>query len=181
VEDSHVPNKRTWLRLSWVLIPAVAFLGLLVFAVLDVEEPPGPGDSAPGWEADLLGASGRLSLDDLKGRPVLLNFWASWCEPCEDEAAILRQAWTTYKDDVAFVGIDIKDGRSAALAFVERYGLDYVHVRDEDLEIYDDYGLTGQPESFFIDSDGIIVEHVNGPFTEDTLYQLLDILVRRDA
>jgi cytochrome c biogenesis protein CcmG/thiol:disulfide interchange protein DsbE len=125
--------------------------------------------------------SGSVALEDLRGRPVFLNFWASWCIPCRDEAGIIRRAHDAFGDEVHFVGVDIRDARSDALAFVERYGLDHTLVRDENLDIYREYGLTGQPESFFIDHDGVVVEHVNGPLTEETLLQYLEVLVRRGA
>jgi cytochrome c biogenesis protein CcmG/thiol:disulfide interchange protein DsbE len=111
----------------------------------------------------------------LLGRPILLNFWASWCGPCVDEAPMLRRAHERFGDQVEFVGIDVRDSRPDALEFVARHRLDYLHLRDEDLTIYDRYGLTGQPESFLIGADGTIVEHVAGPFlTDDDLFALLD-------
>lgn len=93
---------------------------------------------------------------------------------------MLRRAYEAYGDKVAFVGIDIKDARTDALEFVDRHDLAYVHVRDEDGAIYDDYGLTGQPETFLIDADGVIVEHVNGPFLDvQDLFAMLDVLIAR--
>lgn len=87
---------------------------------------------------------------------------------------MLRRASEAYGDEVAFVGVDIRDSETDALDFVRRRDLDYLHIRDEDLSIYDDYGLTGQPETFVIDSDGVIVEHVAGPFLSEG--DLLDLL-----
>ena len=117
----------------------------------------------------------------LSGKPAVINFWASWCAPCEDEAPLFKEAHERFGDRVEFVGVDIRDSRTDALEFIEKYDLAYTHVRDEGLQIYDDYGLTGQPETFFVDHNGIVVEHVNGPVFEDTLYELLDILVARDG
>ena len=164
-----------------MLFPVVALLAVLVSATLSQGDSPGPGDRAPAFSGPLLDGAGALSLEDLKGKPVVLNFWASWCEPCEDEAPILKRAHEEYEGRIQFVGIDIRDARTDAVAFVKRTGLDYPHVRDEALEIYGDYDLTGQPETFFIDSDGVIVEHVNGPLFEDTLFELIRILETRDA
>jgi cytochrome c biogenesis protein CcmG/thiol:disulfide interchange protein DsbE len=92
-----------------------------------------------------------------------LNFWASWCAPCEDEAPLLQEAYQRYGDDVEFVGIDIRDARDDAIEFVDEYGLTYPQVRDEVLRVYNQYGLLGQPESFFVDQNGIVVQHVKGP------------------
>lgn len=161
-------------RLAAVLFPAVAFLGVLALGLRGTDGPPAPGDEAPEFTASVLGRTQTVSLEDLAGRPVLLNFWASWCAPCEDEAPMLRRASEAYGDEVAFVGVDIRDSETDALDFVRRRDLDYLHIRDEDLSIYDDYGLTGQPETFVIDSDGVIVEHVAGPFLSEG--DLLDLL-----
>lgn len=169
---------RPWLRLVVVLLPAAGLVALLAFGLRASTGPPAPGDTAPDFSARRLDGDGVLTLGDLRGKPVVLNFWASWCEPCVDEAPMLRRAFREFGDQVAFVGIDIRDDRGDAQKFVSNYRLDYPHVRDEDLTIYEDYGLTGQPETFFIDSDGKIVEHVNGPLFEEDLFTLLDDLVQ---
>jgi cytochrome c biogenesis protein CcmG/thiol:disulfide interchange protein DsbE len=176
--DSTGPRK--W-RVVAILVPAVAFVGLLAYATMQERGAPDPGDRAPGFEGPLLGEEGSLALSDLEGRPVLLNFWWSGCEPCKDEAPALRRAERAYGDEVAFVGINIRDAESDALEFAHNERLTYPHVRDEALQIYDDYGLTGQPESFFIDSDGVVVQHVAGPMFESDLTSLLNVLVARDA
>jgi cytochrome c biogenesis protein CcmG/thiol:disulfide interchange protein DsbE len=174
-------QRRRLPRLVWVFVPAVAFVGLLAAAVIRQDGAPQAGDRAPNFEAELLDGDGSLALADLRGKPVFVNFWASWCGPCLDEAPILKRAWDEYGDEVQFVGIDIRDARSDALEFVDAHHLGYPHLWDEGLKIYESYGLSGQPESFFIDQDGIVVEHVNGPLFEDTLSQLLDVLVRRNG
>ena len=155
------------------LLPAVVFLGLLTWATLGEGGAPAPGDDAPSFEAELLVGDGTLSLAELHGKPVVLNFWASWCAPCEDEAPMLQAAHETYGDEVAFVGVDIKDARSDAIEFVDRYGLEFPHVRDESLEIYTDYALTGQPETFFVDAEGKIVEHIPGTLNEQLLNSII--------
>jgi cytochrome c biogenesis protein CcmG, thiol:disulfide interchange protein DsbE len=165
-----------WVRLAVVLAVALAFLAMLSWAAVRTGGPPTPGDPAPAFEAPLLGAGGELALEELRGKPVVLNFWASWCAPCEDEAPMLRRAHERYGDQIAFLGVNIKDAESDALAFVERYRLGYPSVRDERQEIFRDYGLTGQPETFFVDESGTIVEHVNGPLTGSDTRSLLDAL-----
>lgn len=165
------------MRLVWVLVPAVAFVGLLAAALVKKGDVPGPGDPAPRFEAELLGGGGRLSSDELRGRPLVLNFWASWCLPCEDEAPLFKEAYERYGDEIAFLGVNIKDAESAALEFDEEFELDYPDVRDENNRIFADYGLTGQPETFFIDADGVIVDHVNGPVSATTLETLLGKLL----
>jgi cytochrome c biogenesis protein CcmG, thiol:disulfide interchange protein DsbE len=169
-------------RLLLLLTPAAAFLALLGFGLLRTTGPPQPGEPAPAFSAPLLGRSSTASLSDYEGRPLLLNFWASWCVPCKEEAGALARAHRLYGEEVAFLGVDVRDARNDALAFVERHDVPYPSVRDETRSIYDAYGLTGQPETFFIDQDGVVVEHVNGPFLRDEdLFARLDVLVRRNG
>ncbi len=172
-------TRRRWLRPLLIMLPGVLFVSLLTYALITKGDTPAPGDPAPGFEAPLLTGSGTLSLDELDGKPVFLNFWWSGCEPCKDEAPALKRAHEIYGDEIAFVGINIRDARADALEFADRYDLDYPHVEDDTLTIYRDYGLTGQPESFFIDRDGEVVEHVAGPVDETSLTRLLDVLVTR--
>jgi cytochrome c biogenesis protein CcmG/thiol:disulfide interchange protein DsbE len=107
-------------------------------------------------------ADERLSLDELRGMPVVLNFWASWCGPCEDEAPLLAAAAIEH-EDVAVVGIDVKDLTDDARVFLRENRIPYASVRDGDSSIYDSYGLTGVPETYFVDARGRAVAHVPGP------------------
>jgi cytochrome c biogenesis protein CcmG/thiol:disulfide interchange protein DsbE len=173
---------RRWVRLAWLLGPSIAFVVLLGAGIAMKGSAVEPGDQAPSVEAPVLEGDGLLALDDLRGKPVLVNFWASWCVPCEAEAEYLEAAFDEYRDEVAFLGVNVKDARSDALAFVDRYDVSYLQVRDESLEWYDEFGLTGQPETFLIDAGGEIVEHVKGEFrSEGDLFRLLDVMVARDA
>ncbi|MDQ3985224.1 MAG: TlpA family protein disulfide reductase [Actinomycetota bacterium] len=179
-EAAPSQSGRPLLRTTLILIPAFAFVALLVYAVLQEGSAPAVGDPAPDFEGPLL-SGGSLSLSELDGKPVFLNFWWSGCEPCKDEAPLIDRAQRAYEGEIAFVGINIRDARADAVEFADRYDLDFPHVRDETLEIYRDYGLTGQPESFFIDQHGVIVEHVPGPLDDEALTQLLDVLVARNG
>lgn len=168
-------------RFVLLLLPAAIFLGLFGFYLFKDAGKPVIGSTAPDFTAAYLDEPGSLKFSSLRGKPVLLNFWASWCGPCKEEAPLLEDAYARYGDDVEFVGIDIRDARDDAIAFVETYGVSYPQVRDEALRIYTDYGLTGQPESFFVDQNGVVVQHVKGRLDESVLYQYLDVLVSRNA
>ncbi len=181
VDETTRPSRSRWVRIALLIVPAVLFVGLLAVAVAGKKAPPGVGDPAPAFEAELLRGEGDFSSEQLHGKPAVINFWASWCGPCLDEAPLLREAERRYGDRITFLGVDILDARSDALAFVDEHGLDYLHVRDTDRAIYDAFGLTGQPETFFLDEDGTIVEHVPGPVFEESFFQLLDLLVARRA
>jgi len=164
-----------------ILVPVVAFLIAIGMGTYKRTDVPTPGKKVPDFTAPLLVGEGDLTLSDLAGKPVVLNFWASWCAPCEDEAPLFKRAHEEYGDRIAFLGVDIRDAHSDALEFVEDHGLTFPSVRDETMMVYADYGLTGQPETFFIDAEGVLVEHVPGPVDEESLFQMLDVLVRRDA
>lgn len=179
MEASLGTDRRRWSRLAWTLIPAALFLTVIVIATLRQAGPLSLGDKAPSFEAPLLDGSGTFALEDLQGKPALINFWASWCVPCRDEAPILKAAHERYGDEVAFLGVNIKDARDEALAFDEEFGLEYPDVRDEGSVLFRDYGLTGQPETFLLDADGNIVQHINGPLPDQaTLDSLMADLLR---
>jgi cytochrome c biogenesis protein CcmG/thiol:disulfide interchange protein DsbE len=175
------PRSRRARRVVALVVPAVVFLGLFAVYLFNDARKPVVGSKAPDFTAAYLDEPGELRLSSLRGKPVLLNFWASWCPPCKDEAPLLEDAYARYGDDVEFVGIDIRDARDDAIEFVETYDITYPQVRDEALRIYTQYGLTSQPESFFIDHEGIVVRHVLGPLEAADLYQYLDVLVSRNA
>jgi cytochrome c biogenesis protein CcmG/thiol:disulfide interchange protein DsbE len=179
--EEDKPASRPWWRrgaILWALIPAVLFVALISIATTKKLGPPGPGDKAPEFSAPILDGDGTFGTANLVGTPYVLNFWASWCAPCVDEAPMLKQANDRFGDQVEFVGVDIRDARGDALKFVREHGLAYPHVRDEELELYRDFGLTGQPETFFVDANGVILEHVNGPLSEDVLSELVGELLQ---
>lgn len=153
------------------------FVGILVVATLGKATAPRPGDGVPDFEAPLLDGSGTLALSDLRGQPVVINFWASWCLPCDEEAPLLKSAHERYGDRVTFLGVNAKDSLSDARDKWAEWDLGYLSVRDESGRIYSDFGLTGQPETFFIDAEGRLVEHVAGPLFEDDLVLLLDKVI----
>lgn len=177
VETSTFPTRAS---IAVALVIAVALLGLLIKPVLQKDGPPGPGDAAPAFSAPVIDGSRTLSLKSLAGKPVLVNFWASWCGPCKEEAPWLRAAYRAFGSQVTFLGVDVRDAQSDAERFVNEERVPYPSVRDEGLQIFTDYGLTGQPESFLIDGNGTIVQHVPGRFPDRaTLFQDLETLVSR--
>jgi cytochrome c biogenesis protein CcmG/thiol:disulfide interchange protein DsbE len=116
-------------------------------------------------------ADGRVSLRELRGHPVVLNFWASWCVPCKREAPLLAVSARTHAGTVAFLGIDVQDLSSDARAFLKRFDTPYVSVRDGGgtSGVYDDYGLTGVPETYWLDARGRIIDHYPGQISRAQL------------
>ncbi len=121
-----------------------------------------------------------FQLDTFKGRPMILNFWASWCYSCRAEARDFENFWQMYKDKgVAVVGIAIQDTPTAALQFARTYGKTYILGLDsDDGKAAIDYGVTGVPETFFIDRNGVIVHKEAGPVTAEVLARYTDELLR---
>jgi cytochrome c biogenesis protein CcmG, thiol:disulfide interchange protein DsbE len=118
---------------------------------------------APAFTLERLDGRGDLSLESLRGKPVVLNFWASWCSPCKDEAPLLQEASERWGDRVSFVGIDVKDFRGDARAFVERFGITYPNVYDGKGSTIGRYGVTGYPETYFLDAEGRVRHRIAGP------------------
>ena len=106
---------------------------------------------------------GRLSLDELRGTPVVLNFWASWCSPCRQEATRLEQGWRRWgRRGVLFLGVDMQDLTGDARDFLRRQSVTYPTIRDPGKGVAKSYGATGIPETYFISADGRVVAHVIG-------------------
>jgi cytochrome c biogenesis protein CcmG/thiol:disulfide interchange protein DsbE len=110
------------------------------------------------------GRSGTFDLAAYRGKVVVLNFWASWCVDCKLEAKTLHDAATRWGSKVVFVGIDGSDLSGAAKRYMKRYGINYSVVRDIGGHAQSAWGVTGFPETFFVDPRGrVIPPHVNGP------------------
>ena len=116
-------------------------------------------------------AGTRFDLAQFKGHPVVVNFWGSWCTPCQDESPIFEAAWQKHQGDgVVFIGIDEKDTPAAAQVFLRQYGITYATgPDDQNGSIAISYGVTATPETVFISRSGIVVQHEGGPVDDRTL------------
>ncbi len=137
----------------------------------------GETPAAPDFELPLLNREGTLRLSSLEGKAVVINFWASWCEPCEEEAPLLQGAWERWRDrGVVVVGVDAQDFRSDARRFLERYGITYPIVHDARGYTLGRYGWDGFPETWFVGRSGKLVgERVQGPVTEEQLERNIEL------
>jgi len=107
-----------------------------------------------------------INLDDLRGQGVMVNFWASWCDPCREEAALLEQTWRREQGKgIVFLGLDYLDQEPAAKAYLAEFGVTYPNGPDLRSQVARRYGIKGVPETFFIDPDGKITDVVVGPIT----------------
>lgn len=147
------PKSRRVVRLlAFVVVPAL-FVGLVGYGLFSTAPPNSlVGSEVPEFSLPLLGGDGTLSSAELAGRPVVINFWASWCEPCREEAGDLQAAWEKYRDQgVLILGVNVQDSEKDAEAFVDEFDLTFPIVRDKDLVLYNELGVRGLPETFFAD------------------------------
>jgi len=153
---------------SWYIVSAVApLLVLAAWGALLLARPAVPllarvGEPAPAFVlADLDG--NPVSLADLRGRPVIVNFWASWCGPCVEEFPLLKSAVAEHQADrLAVVGIVFRDRSEAARDFMARMGATWPAAMDPGDAIATRYGIIGPPDTFFIDRDGVVVSRQLG-------------------
>ncbi|MBI4317429.1 MAG: TlpA family protein disulfide reductase [Chloroflexi bacterium] len=121
---------------------------------------------------------GKLTLSDVRGKPVVLNFWASWCAPCREEMPGLERVWRSYGDkEVLFLGVDIQDDEYDARAFLKEMGITYPVGRDPSDRIPISYGVTGIPSTFFISREGKVARRWVGSIAEEQLVAFIEELL----
>jgi cytochrome c biogenesis protein CcmG, thiol:disulfide interchange protein DsbE len=155
-------------------------LVLLVWKVVQQETGGATNEPAPGFELPALTGDATVSLADLRGKAVVVNFWASWCKPCKEESPYLEELWRDRRGDgLVLVGVNEEDVSKDARRFARRNGLTYPLVRDKSGDLRDDYKLRGYPETFVIDRRGDVVEHVAGPVHRGKLRDRFESAVAR--
>jgi len=175
------------LRLALVVGALILLLAMLAYGVVSAGDNTGIDEAlsdfravpAPGFELAVLDsgtlpptlerqvgsafADGELALEEVRGTPLVLNFWASWCGPCREEAPILERRWLRDGErGVLFVGLDMQDLTDDARDFLDEFGISYPTIRDPGPEVARDFGATGIPETYFVDRRGRVVGHVAG-------------------
>jgi cytochrome c biogenesis protein CcmG/thiol:disulfide interchange protein DsbE len=153
----------------------------LTRAITSHRSPPAPNvrlsviwPQAGTWPQPLRASAqrGTLRLADLRGYPVVLNFWASWCSPCQREAALLASAARAQRGRVVFVGVDVNDLAGDARHFLRVHRVPYVAVHSQS-SITTKFGLIGLPETFYVDRSGRIQDITRGQLSSRTLRQAL--------
>jgi cytochrome c biogenesis protein CcmG/thiol:disulfide interchange protein DsbE len=158
-------------RSTIAVLAVLALVGLLTFGLLSKGSPGlALGEAAPASPLPRLEGGGSGSLADYRGRWVLVNFWASWCDPCHEEAPALERFQRRYGDgDFTVLGVDSRDLSGDGRAFVRQYGLSYPQLRDGDGGAAHDFGTTGVPENFLVDPAGRVQLLVKGPVSGEYL------------
>ena len=158
------------------LVGLAALIGLLAYGLgssgpdrgIDDALARGERVKAPAFDLPRLAGEGRLALSDLSGKVVVLNIWASWCDPCRAESPLLERWHRRISSDgrATVLGVDVLDVSSDARAFVREFGLTYPQVRDAKDSVRSDYGASGVPETVVIDRTGRIAAIRRGPVDE---------------
>lgn len=181
--------RKHWKLISTVTLAVivVAFFALLAFGLANKSPATGRsgvtriGKPAPQFSMTLLDG-GEFHLEEHTGRPIVMNFWASWCPPCRDESPGFERVWQKYRDSgVLFVGVDIQDTQEEAARYVEEFGLTFPNGRDPDGKITVDYGVIGLPVTFFISAGGVVEGRWVGAVPEHKLEDWTRSLIERSA
>jgi len=162
----------------------VVFVGVLALALFRSNQSSPTSGPAPDFELTLFegypGNAGKnpVKLSDLKGKPVVVNFWASWCVPCAQEARDLEAVYEKYKDKVVFLGVDWTDIEGDARNYLQRFGITYANGPDLQTKIGPRYRITGVPETYVMDQDGNVKFTKISPLTVAELSAVLDGLLQ---
>jgi cytochrome c biogenesis protein CcmG/thiol:disulfide interchange protein DsbE len=159
-----------------IITPLLIFLALSFGKDPRAIDSPLVGKPAPNFSLRTLDGE-LVRLEDLRGKPVFLNFWATWCQPCIVEHPLLQAGSRQYTGRVQFVGVVYHDEIDKIRAFLDRRGEWGETLFDEDGSVAVAYGVYGAPETFFIDRQGIVVEKWTGPMQPDYFTRMLDSLL----
>ena len=158
-----------------LVIGAILVVPLLAILVINIGRDPRRiatpmvGRAAPPFTLKEAGTGKTVSLQDLRGKPVVVNFWASWCPPCLEEHPALLQAARTLGADVHFVGVAYEDSEESILGYLRRQGAAYPTLLDPGSRTAIAYGVFGVPETFFLDAGGVVAAKFVGPLTAEAL------------
>jgi len=173
------PPRRQWqtggIPLAFLLV--FSLLGLLGWGLVKARA--GPVDSGLAPDFSLTGFDGRtVTLSELRGQVVIVNFWASWCLPCREEAAYLENTWRKYKDQgVVFIGVDYVDTEKEALTYIQEFDITYLNGPDLKTRISQAYNIKGVPETFFIAKNGELRGMHIGPLVPPQLDNKIEELL----
>ena len=168
-------RKRVGIIVTFALI--LTLLGLLAWGLKKAQA--GPRESGMAPDFTITGFDGRtVTLNELRGQVVIVNFWASWCPPCREEAAYLEETWRKYEGEgVVFIGVDYVDTEKEALAYIEEFDITYINGPDIGTRIAQAYNIQGVPETFFVAKNGELRGVHIGPMKSPQLDEKIEELL----
>jgi cytochrome c biogenesis protein CcmG/thiol:disulfide interchange protein DsbE len=169
------------IRPIWQAVAVLLVIGLMVLvgwrlATVNL----GQRASGPAPDFSLTGFDGRVvTLSQLRGQVVVINFWASWCQPCRQEAAYLERTWRKYENKgVVFIGVNWSDTDKEALAYIREFDMTYLTGPDLGTRISQAYRIQGVPETYYVDKTGQLRGVKKGPLQAPELDDKIDALLR---
>ncbi|MFC7320741.1 thiol-disulfide oxidoreductase ResA [Halobacillus campisalis] len=161
-------------RLIFRTAMLAVMVGLIAFALIsnlkDDKSVVAKGEQAPNFQLNKFGTDEVVSLDDLEGQGVMINFWATYCEPCKEEMPYMEELYSEYKDkNVEILAVNLDSTNIVVERFQERYGLSFPILHDKNGQVMDQYNVSRLPSTLFVNADGVVEEQVVGPLTLDKL------------
>lgn len=177
--DLHPSSPSAAGRISRAAVFTVIFTLLVIVGWKLTKVTAAQVDSGAAPDFTLTSFTGEtIRLSELRGQVVVINFWASWCPPCREEAAYLEQTWRKYQQEgVIFIGVNYADTDKEALAYLDEFDITYFNGVDIGTRISQDYNMQGVPETYFIDKSGQIHSVYIGPLYAPTLDEKIDALI----
>jgi len=189
--ESTIPTARRGVALWVQIVIWVVLVGFLAFLALGLNRAQ-QGTVQPGQKIDNftlplfsgyeIDGKSEVQLEDLRGKVVVINFWASWCKPCEQEAAELQRAWEEYEPtrQVVFLGVDYVDTEPEARVYLKKFGITFANGPDLATRISQYFRIKGVPETYFVDKQGVLQYVQVGPFTSiDQIRAQIDPLLNQ--
>ena len=181
------PRGNTRFVFGMAIVVTVAVIALLGFRLMQINAPALAAGAAPSFEFKTFDGQ-SIGLAGLRGKPIVLNFWASWCQPCRDEAPLLETVWEQYRtQNLMVVGVDYVDTEPEAKKFMQEFKITYPNGPDIGTRVSQAYHITGVPETYFITRDGKLLSGVDasgrvygnwiGPVPEDALRERVEKLL----
>ena len=179
VDKPQVKSRGLGIGQIIAFIIVIAIIALFAVGIQIRSAKPVEKGLAPQFTMPLFGG-GTFSLAEQRGKVVVVNFWASWCVPCRQEAPILENTWRKYKDrGVVFVGVDYVDTEKEAMAFIQEFGVTYPNGPDIGTETSRAYRIQGIPETYFVGKDGQLYGNHIGPIDAPTLAAKIEEVLRK--